>query len=108
MNPYNPYNEKMIGTIIIGKAALNLSLLWLMLLTFFQRVDEALYEMLVAGAPSVLAQYLGAVYLIFIVGRKGVSLWKEYRLAKLEIKREEEENKRSELLTEKQTKENNQ
>lgn len=96
---------RMITIILLTKAVLNISLFWLIMLAFIQKVNDTIYEQLVSGVPSTIAQYLGTVYLIFLVTRKGVKLWREWRIAKLEVDDAAEKHKRSEILTEQKRKE---
>lgn len=60
-------------------------LAWLGTLVVFQNLDYEFFKMLTEGTPSLVAQWLGFLYLIFIVVRKGIDTWERWRIAKYNV-----------------------
>lgn len=81
---------------------LKFCLAWLGTLTLFQNVDYEIFKALADGVLSVTARWIGFLYLVFIVSKKGVDLWEHWRKARYRVKEEAEKYKQSKIETRKQ------
>lgn len=93
-----------LGIFQVATYFLKTCLAWLGTLVVFQNIDYELFKALSEGVLSVTAQWLGFLYLIFIVAKKGVDLWEHWCKAKYRIKEESEKYKQSKIETCKQKK----
>lgn len=83
----------------VSSYMLKCSLIWLGALSIFQNIDYEIFEILANGFLSVTAQWIGFLYLIFIVAKKGVDLWEHWRKARFRVKEEFEKYKQAKIET---------
>lgn len=93
------YNKDMMILIGVAKFIFKASLAWLGTVALFQNIDQDFFDLLTSGTPSMIAQYLGFIYLLFIVVRKGIDLWERWQLARSNVKKGKEEFKQAEIKT---------
>lgn len=93
-----------LGFIQMVTYCLKTCLAWLGTLVVFQSIDYELFKALSEGVLSATAQWLGFLYLVFIVAKKGVDLWEHWRKALYRIKEERERHKQSKIDTDKKLK----
>ena len=82
------YNRETMIFITITQVIFKSCLLWLGTITLVQNIDKEVFEFLISGTPSTIAQYLGFLYLVFIVARKGIETWTTWQINKIKVREE--------------------